>query len=153
MGREVKRGYTLIEVAVVLLVLALTAGVIVPAAGRVADTVRIRAQVSGVAAFLRLAREQAVTRQRAFTVQLDPDAHALVLSQAGDGGADSVRATRSLAPDVQVEGDQPAGRRITFYPHGLSSGGRLRIEAPGPRVYMVTVDVLTGRVRTEREGS
>jgi general secretion pathway protein H len=149
-GGKVKRGYTLIEVAVVLLVLALAAGVIVPAAGRVADTVRIRAEVSGVAAFLRSAREQAVTRERTVAVQLDPGAHALVVRGEGDDGAGPM-AVRSLAPDVQVEADPPAAGLITFYPHGLSSGGRLRIKASGPRVYIVTVDVLTGRVRTERD--
>src|ERR1700737_782736 len=127
-GDEVKRGYTLIEVVVVLVVLAVAAGVVVPAAGQVADTVRIRAQVSGVASFLRFAREQAVTQHRAYDVQLDPEAHALVL-RAGDGaGAGAVLATRALAPTVRLETDRPLGRGITFYPHGLSRGGR----APHP---------------------
>jgi prepilin-type N-terminal cleavage/methylation domain-containing protein len=153
MGAEVKRGYTLIEVVVVLLVLAVTAGVVVPAAGQVADTVRIRAQVSGVASFLRFAREQAVTQHRAYEVQLDPEAHALVL-RVGDGAAAGpVRATRALSPTVRVEANLPPGRGITFYPQGLSSGGRLRIETAGRRVYVVTVDVLTGRVKSERGAS
>jgi prepilin-type N-terminal cleavage/methylation domain-containing protein len=152
-GDEVKRGYALIEVVVVLVVLAVAAGVVVPAAGQVADTVRIRAQVSGVASFLRFAREQAVTQHRAYEVHLDPEAHALVL-RAGDGaGTGAVLATRALAPTVRLETDRPLGRGITFYPHGLSSGGRLRITTAARQVYVVTVDVLTGRVKSERGAS
>jgi general secretion pathway protein H len=151
-GDEVKRGYALIEVVVVLVVLAVAASVVVPAAGQVADTVRIRAQVSGVASFLRFAREQAVTQHRAYEVQLDPEAHALVL-RAGDAGTGAVLATRALVPTVQLETDRPLGRGITFYPHGLSSGGRLRIATAARQVYVVTVDVLTGRVKSERGAS
>jgi hypothetical protein len=40
--------------------------------------------------------------------------------------------------------------RLTFLPHGMSSGARFLIEAPGSRAYVITVDPLTGRVTTRR---
>jgi hypothetical protein len=41
---------------------------------------------------------------------------------------------------------------VTFFAHGLSSGGRFRIEARQAVVYIV-VDPLTGRVSTRRGAS
>ena len=58
--------------------------------------------------------------------------------------------TRRLAAPVRIEADPPLRRTVTFTPQGLSSGGRFRIEAPGPRVYVVTVDPITGRVVTRQ---
>ncbi len=150
-----RRGYTLMEVMVVLLVLALAAAVVAPAVGRGADNLRARAEVAGVASFLRAAREQAIARNAPYEVWVDPDAGLLVLkaSSADGSGAGAVRATKRLSAPVRIEADPPLARTVTFLPQGLSSGGRFRIEAPGPRVYIVTVDPLTGRVATRRGDS
>ncbi|MGH7398464.1 MAG: prepilin-type N-terminal cleavage/methylation domain-containing protein, partial [Candidatus Rokuibacteriota bacterium] len=74
-----RRGYTLIEVVVVLLVLALAAGLVAPSVGRSVDALRTRAAVAGVASFLRAARTQAITREVRCEVRVDRDTHALVL--------------------------------------------------------------------------
>ena len=42
----------------------------------------------------------------------------------------------------------PAMPRALFLPHGLSSGARFAVVAPGPRRFVVAVDPLTGRVAT-----
>jgi prepilin-type N-terminal cleavage/methylation domain-containing protein len=151
-----RRGFTLIEVVVVLFVLAVAMAVGVPAIGRGADGLRVRAEAAGVANFLRTAREQAVTRTRSYEVRVDSEAGVMVLmsmseaSGAKDGG--TVQATRRLAAPVRIEADPPLRRAVTFSPQGLSSGGRFRVEAPGPRVYIVTVDPVTGRVVTRQAG-
>ncbi len=147
------RGYTLIEVVVVLAVLAVAAAVVAPAVGRTADSVKARAEVAGVAAFLRSAREQAITRQQPYEVVLDPTVRALLLRRASDESVGSIEASRHLSPLLHIEAEPASTRRITFLPQGPSSGGRFRIEAPGPRVYVITVDVLTGRVTTQRSDS
>jgi len=150
----VRRGFTLIEVVVVLFVLGVAMAVGVPAIGRGADGLRIRAEAAGVANFLRAAREQAVTRNRAYEVRVDPEAGVLVLMTLSETpeakGGGTVQATRRLAPPVRIEADPPLRRTVTFSPQGLSSGGRFRLEAPGPRVYIVTVDPITGRVVTRQ---
>jgi prepilin-type N-terminal cleavage/methylation domain-containing protein len=144
-GDEVKRGYTLIETTVVLLVLALAAGIVAPAIGRGLDAIRLRAEVAGVASFLRAARERAITQHHALDVEIDGDGRTLVLK----AGAEDVRAARHLA-FLHIEGDPRAARTVTFFAYGLSTGGRFRLEAPGPVVYVVTVSPLTGRVSTRR---
>jgi general secretion pathway protein H len=141
----VKRGFTLIELAVTLLVLALASAFVAPAIGRGLDNLRTRAEVSGFAGFLRAAREQAVTRGEAQEVRLDPESRTLAIWVEG---AQSARSSRSFSHLVSIESDPPTARTVTFQPQGLSSGGTFHILAPGDRRYVVTVDTLTGRVST-----
>jgi prepilin-type N-terminal cleavage/methylation domain-containing protein len=143
-----RRGYTLIETTVVLLVLALAAGVAAPAIGRGLDAIRLRAEVAGVASFLRAARERAITQHHALDVRIDEAGRTLTLN-AGD---EDVRAVRHLSV-LHIEADPRAARTVTFFAYGLSTGGRFRLEAPGPVVYVVTVSPLTGRVSTRRGDS
>jgi Tfp pilus assembly protein FimT len=144
----VRRGYTLIETTVVFLVLALAAGVAAPAIGRGLDAIRLRAEVAGVASFLRAARERAITQHHALDVRIDEAGRTLTLN-AGD---EDVRAVRHLSV-LHIEADPRAARTVTFFAYGLSTGGRFRLEAPGPVVYVVTVSPLTGRVSTRRGDS
>jgi general secretion pathway protein H len=149
-----KRGFTLIEVIVVLFVLAVAMAVGVPAIGRGADGLRVRTEAAGLANFLRAAREQAVTRNRTYEVRLDTEAGTIVLvsvsGAAGTKDGATVQATRRLAARVRIEADPPLRRTVTFSPQGLSSGGRFRVGLPGPRLYIVTVDPITGRVVTRQ---
>ena len=149
------RGFTLMETAVVLLVLSLAAAVAAPPVARGVDAIRLRAEVAGVASFLRGARERAISQHRAIEVSLDGDGRALVLrSGAGDqnSGRAAPGAVRYLSPEVRVTAEPPPARTVTFFAHGLSSGGRFRIEARATVVYVV-VDPLTGRVATRRSES
>jgi general secretion pathway protein H len=148
---QTRRGFTLVEVVVVLLVLAVALAVGVPAIGHGADGLRSRSEAAGVANFLRAAREQAVTRNRVYEVRVDTEAGVLVLIPSpadGTGGAGTVQAARHLAAPVRIEAEPPLRRAVTFSPQGLSSGARFRIKAPGPRAYVITVDEITGRVAT-----
>ena len=139
----------------VMAVLAVASAVLAPAVGRTVDGVRVRTEVAGVASFLRWAREQTVTRGESHEVALDPAARALLFRRvAGGESSAGVERRRQLSPLLHV-GPALGGfpPRITFTPQGRSSGGSFRIEAVGPRVYIVTVDPLTGRVTTQRVDS
>lgn len=142
-----RRGFTLIEVMVVLFILALASAVVVPGIGRGTEALRARAEVAGFSAFLRYAREQAVTRRETQEVRVDPEARVVVLRAPG---SDKVRLSRRLADGLRIEATPPTALTVKFLPHGLSSGGTFRIEMPGRRVYVVTVDPLTGRVVNRR---
>ncbi len=138
----------------VMAVLAVASAVLAPAVGRTIDGVKVRTEVAGIASFLRWAREQAVTRGESHEVAVDAGARALLFRRAGGESVAGVETRRQLSPLLHVA---PApGRlpqRITFMSQGRSSGGSFRIEAVGPRVYVVTVDPLTGRVTTRRGDS
>jgi len=138
----VKRGFTLIELAVTLLVLAVAVGVSAPSIARGLDALRTRAEAAGVATFLRAAREQAITHNRSYEVRVIPEEGVIELRTG-----DAVRSTRRMASGVHIAADPPS---VTFLPKGVTSGGRLRVEMPGRRGYLIILDALTGRVSTRR---
>jgi prepilin-type N-terminal cleavage/methylation domain-containing protein len=137
-------GFTLLELVVTLMVLALALAVVGPTIGRTTDTIRTRAEVARFSALFRHAREQAITTQRPHELIVDPAAHRVTL-RAGD----EVRQTRSLPEHLTVQAEA-AALTVRFEPHGTTSGGDFRV-ASGNTRYRVTVDALTGRVRTARE--
>ena len=146
-----RRGFTLIELAVALLVLALAAAVVTPPIGRGLEALRVRSEVAGVASFLRAARERAITRRDTLEVAVEANGHALVLrardgSASGDAG---VRAVRRLPSTVRVAADPLTAPAPAFLAHGASTGGAFRLETPGA-VYSVIVEPFTGRVTSRR---
>ncbi len=145
-----KRGFTLIELAITLMVLAIAAAFVAPSIGRGLDGLRARAEVSGFVGFLRAAREQAVTRGEVQEVRLDPEARTLVITAEG---SPFVRSSRSFSYLLRIEPDPPNATTVRFQPQGLSSGGTFRLVAPGERRYLVSVDPITGRVASRLPGS
>jgi prepilin-type N-terminal cleavage/methylation domain-containing protein len=141
----VKRGFTLIELAVTLLVISVAVGVSAPSIARGLDALRSRAEASGVATFLRAAREQAITHNRSYEVRVRAEEGVVEL-----WSGDAMRSTRRMATGVHIAADPPSPPVITFLPQGATSGGRLRVEMPGRRGYLITLDALTGRVSTQR---
>jgi len=141
------RGFTLIELVVTMLVLALAAAVVAPPMGRTLESLRLRAEVAGVTSFLRAARERAITRRDAVEVAVEAEGRALVLRHGAD--AEAVRRLSTL----RVEADPPGAPALTFLAYGASTGGRFRLEAPGAVVYTVTVEPFTGRVTATRSES
>jgi general secretion pathway protein H len=148
----VTRGFSFMELVVVLAILAITAAVVAPGVARTVDGVRARAEVGAVAAFLRSAREQAVSGQQTIEVRVDDESHTLVMRRANQAGEAAAPAPRALSPLLRIAAD-PLPARVTFFPRGMSTGARFAIAAPGPRAYVITVDALTGRVSTSRPGS
>jgi len=103
MGAKVNaRGFTLIELVVTLLVLAVATAVVTPSIGRSTENLRAKAQVARLTAMLRHAREQAITTRRAHALVVDPAGHRLT-SVAGD----DVTLTRTLPADLTIEAVPP----------------------------------------------
>ena len=138
------RGFTLLELLVVLMILALAAAVAGPSIGRTVDTVRARAEVARFSALLRHTREQAITSRRPHALVVDPPAHRVTI-MAGE----EVRESRSLPDHLDIEAEPPGSLTVRFEPQGTSSGGAFRVTS-GHLHYRVTVEPLTGRVRIER---
>ena len=140
------RGFTLIEVIVTLLVVAVAVGLIAPTIGRSTEAVRARAEVAGFSATLRHAREQAITTRQQHTVQINLIDRNLTVT----AGEDEVRWTRAFPARLTVRATTPSALMIRFHPQGTSSGSDLRLTS-GAVTYHVTVDAVTGRVRNQRE--
>lgn len=150
--RSAVAGFSLVELIAVLAVLAGAAALVAPSVGRTAERVRARAEVGAVAAFLRAAREHAVTRGQTLEVVVDRDAHTLVAQRAGREGAGGALRRRTVSARLRIEA-RPPGARVTFFPHGTSSGAHFALAADGAGSYVITVDALTGRITMRQAGS
>ena len=129
-------GYTVIEVTVVLAILALTLTMAMPLFARHLTGAVLDTASAQIRAALRGARSTAIAEDRAIVFQGDA---------AGGYWLDrrhfALPAVSGSAPPQIAIGN--AGR-ITFYPSGGSSGGRILVtNRAGDRV--IAVDGLTGR--------
>jgi len=140
------RGFTLLELIITLLVVAVAVGLVAPAIGRSTEALRARAEVAGFSATFRHAREQAITTRQQFTVVVNPTSHMLTVTNSDD----EVRWTRALSARVAIESEPPGALTVRFEPQGTSSGGEFRVTS-GKISYRVSVDAVTGRVRNRRE--
>jgi hypothetical protein len=65
------------------------------------------------------------------------------------GPEGEVRETRALSDRLTVQASPPPALSVRFDPQGGSTGGDFRLSS-GAITYRVTVDALTGRVRSSR---
>jgi general secretion pathway protein H len=137
-------GFTLLELLIVLMLMAIIAGFVVPIFGPGVSTTDLKRAAREVAAGLRLARSQAIAQRSEATLELDVAAK-----------------TFRVPPDPRVHA-MPSGIEVKlftaqrdllneqvgavrFFPDGGSNGGRITLAA-GDRKYDVDIDWLTGRV-------
>ena len=152
MGRRAalssSRGFTLLELVITLSIVALAVGLAVPTIARSTDAIRARADVAGFAAMMRHARERATVTRKSQAVVVDPATRRVSLMAGGPEG--EVRESRTLPERLSIQAEPPPALIVRFEPQGGGSGGDFRLTS-GNVVYRVTVDALTGRVRSARE--
>ena len=132
-------GFTLIEMVVVLVVLALIAGIVMSRGPSRSPTLEVKQAVAMVAQAMRGARAAAIAADRPVDVEIDTVGHSI---RSGS-------AMLTLLPGtVGIEGTVARVRRVAirFAPDGSSSGGGVVLTEGAVRM-LVMVDGLTGRVR------
>ena len=143
MNSRCDRGFTLIEILALLAILGVALALIVGYRAPASSGLDLRASAASLAAGLRLARSEAIVKNRAVTFDLDLAGHRF---RAGSAPP------QSLPPGLSIELLTIAGERrnaregdIRFNPDGSSSGGRITI-ADADWAMLIGVDWLTGRV-------
>lgn len=156
---RMERGFTLLELMVVLVLASLMLSLVVPRFAAVLPGVELKSYTQKTAALLRQLRSQAMAESRLVALRVDTEAHALRLSNRtepldlpvdieltlNDDGALALGNEIVVPP---TEGDPESGPSIRFYPDGSSSGGTVVLAGSGGR-YEIDVDWLTGRVRID----
>ena len=138
------RGFTLLEMLAVILLIGIAAAAVSISVTQGLASARINAASSELAAALRATRAQAIVRgqEEHFDVDTRADTYRNVKQQ-------DVRLPKGLRLSItSAKEDQPNDHtgRIRFFPDGSSTGGRITLQS-GKRQWHVNVSWLTGEVR------
>ena len=139
-----QRGFTLIEMLVVLTIAALIVGLALPRLTGASEKATLRTAAHQVAAALRETRSLAMIRGRSEAFVIDTANGAF---RAGPTAAPAQlpRGVRLALVTVTAERDNASQGRIQFFADGSSTGGGVLL-ANGKVHSQVLVDWLTGRV-------
>ncbi len=139
-----QRGFTLLEILVVLVIGVLLVALVPPLLSGLSGGTELRGAARQLAAGLRAARNEAITRQHEAVLTLDLAQHRFGVS----GDARVVKLPDGVALKfytAQAELLDGTTGNIRFFPDGSSTGGHLIVS--GPKVaYRVNVDWLTGAI-------
>jgi general secretion pathway protein H len=135
-------GFTLLEMIVVLVIIGLVLSLIAPNFGRGSGRYAVAATAHDVAAALRLARDQAIARDRPTRFVAGADG----FGANGDGHLRHVPRgiTLVVSDAAQTDAGSDAGA-IRFFPDGSSTGGGIDV-TDGTARYAVIVNWLNGNV-------
>lgn len=139
-----QRGFTLLELVVVMAIAAAAFGIVLAFASKGASSADLKAAARAIASGLRQAQSTAMATRRDALLTLDVESREFVLT----GEARTHRLPEGIALKLftaQSEAESERKGSIRFHPDGSSTGGRVTVAA-GERRLGVDVDWLTGRV-------
>ena len=152
MNRLTDHGFTLLEVIIVVLVIALVLAVSYPSLSRGSAAIHLRSTGRDVLNTFRYAREKAVTEQVGMKVTADREKQTLVLTDdLGDGSR-----TYAMPKDVKIQRMALAGSEITegpltirFLPNGSSESAEILLQSDSGSSLRIISDPITGGARIE----
>lgn len=138
------RGFTLLELLVVLAIATLLLAVTPPLLTAAIPAVETKAGARRITSALRLAREEAIRSGREAAFVLDVEAHTFRI----DGPYRPARLPAGLelelmAAEREMQSETVGG--VRFFPDGSSTGGRVIVKR-GDSGWQIGVSWLTGRV-------
>ncbi len=144
MRRWRQRGFTLLEVLVALVIGVLLVAVTPPLLSGMSGATELRGAARQLAAGLRNARNEAITRQQEAVLLLDLAGRRFAVS----GDAREVALPNSIELHLYTAQSELLDREqgsIRFFPDGSSTGGAITVSGP-KQAYRVNVDWLTGAI-------
>jgi general secretion pathway protein H len=145
-----QRGFTLLELLVVLVIASLAISLVGPGFQRFLPGLTLEAESRKLTALLRHARSQAILTGTEVSISRDAEGRGLRLSYREQPYTLPEHLELELK-EGPVQGEKaPGAAQILFYPSGDSSGGSLSLTME-KRNEVISVDWLSGRVQRGAE--
>ena len=151
--RRFRRGVTLIEMLVVIVIISVAIGISFPSIASGLDSLRLNAASDDISNFLNAALNRAERRQQAMEIVIDKAERALFLHSAAPGFErrlsvpDHVEIVAVL-PKLGAEVEGP--RRFLIYPGGTVPRFGVEISSGKSSHRVIRVDPITGVPQVER---
>ena len=139
------RGFTLLEVMVVLVIMALILVIVPPYLPNVMASIHVKSAARELAASLKHARSQAFYNQRETTLIVNVDERNYTLNKKLKTLTLPIDASLSLITAKSEQLSESEGQ-VRFFPDGSSTGGQVKL-AYKDQEYLIDVHWLTGRVK------
>ncbi len=163
------RGFSLIEVILVLTILVLAASLVTSSMSNLSRTIELKAAAKKVSGILRYYRSEAINKGLVYQVLFDSESKVVkvqsvslvepVEEREGDekkegnevktlyGLPEGVRMKELDFPATEFPCDLPA---VEFYPNGGSNGGSVLLDSRERKGYKVKIHFITGAVEIEQ---
>jgi len=149
-GAVVIKGFTLLEMMIVLVIMSLLMTLVPPLFSNVLPSLRIRTVANDLAQDLNYVRDIAILKGKKTLVVVDPEVGAYASEEKDQGKwqmlPESIKVTTSHIGLRDAEDKNPV---IAFFSDGSSSGGVVTLARDG-QAYSIVVDWITGSV-TQKE--
>jgi prepilin-type N-terminal cleavage/methylation domain-containing protein len=134
-NRRLSRGFSLIEMGVVVLIVALLAALVMPNVARQRDSFERRQFYSELYRFAAGARESAIREQATLALVLDSGGRRIALFEEtleGENERSSVELPEGIdSSSSRMDGQAGGEWRVRFYPDGSSDGGGIELTDNG----------------------
>ncbi len=157
-----EKGFTLIELVIVLILMSLSAALVMPSLARVSGTLELKSGAKKIAAILRYCRSEAVQKGKVQQVLFDTERRELRVTQESpdikkeEQNKTSAPKTYPIPGGIQIKevktgsgpgpGETPV---VEFYPNGGSNGASIVLERENQKSLRIKVHFLTGIVEVE----
>jgi general secretion pathway protein H len=159
------RGFSFIELIVVLVLISLSISLVAPSLSRFSKTIELKATVKKISAILRYCRSEAINTGKVYQVFFDSELREVrvqSVASSEENGTDEKKEDKNSPKtyplptgvnmkEVKTESpeypsDLPT---IEFYPNGASNGGTILLDMEDHGGYRIRVNFLTGIVAVE----
>lgn len=156
------KGFTLLELALVLILLSVAGYLVVPSMSRLARVIELKGTAQKIAGILRYCRIATIQKGQVHQILIDRKQRELIVRALQSEKKEGIEFTWVEKIKYQIPaginlkeeispGDYSAELpAIEFYPTGQANGGQILLADPEQKGYRIKISFLTGLVEVEK---
>lgn len=159
-----RRGFTLLELILVIVILSLSLVLIPPSLSRISKTTELKGAAQKIAAILRHSRSEAVHKGRIYQVSLQSEQRQVQVQELKPTEEEKAKEPESPPPrlfslpdgifirEIELNPSRSISEfpTIEFYPSGGSNGGSFLVKGEAQKGYRIKIHWISGMVEIEK---